>query len=149
MRTAYVEHDIQGSDVEMSVVDFVFADPNMLGASKEEISNVLGSIGFTEEMKNAPINSLSGGWRMKLALARAMIMKADIMLLDEPTNHLVSEDSCCAAALLLSACSSGRDCNLPVVSLAAAAAPALLGGSMPAAHTHTGTATHWQLSGAV
>jgi elongation factor 3 len=51
---------------------------------------VLGDIGFSEAMKNAPVTSLAGGWRMKLALARAMIIKADIMLLDEPTNHLVS-----------------------------------------------------------
>jgi hypothetical protein len=37
-----VEHDIQGSDVDLSVVEFVFADPNMLGASREEISKVRG-----------------------------------------------------------------------------------------------------------
>lgn len=108
VRTAYVEHDIQGTDVEMSVVDFVFADPNMLGASREEISKVLGDIGFSEAMKNAPINSLSGGWRMKLALARAMIIKADIMLLDEPTNHLVSTaaslQECCRISLAASLC---------------------------------------------
>ncbi len=101
MRTAYVEHDIQGSDVDMSVVEFVFADPNMLGASREEIGQVLGDIGFTDAMKNAPINSLSGGWRMKLALARAMIIKADIMLLDEPTNHLVSHGALLAHAACL------------------------------------------------
>jgi elongation factor 3 len=34
------------------------------------------------------ITSISGGWKMKLALARAMLLKADILLLDEPTNHL-------------------------------------------------------------
>ena len=45
-------------------------------------------MGFTESMQAQPVASLSGGWKMKLALARAMLMKADIMLLDEPTNHL-------------------------------------------------------------
>lgn len=49
---------------------------------------VLSSVGFTAEMQALPVTSLSGGWKMKLALARAMLMKADIMLLDEPTNHL-------------------------------------------------------------
>ena len=34
------------------------------------------------------IGDLSGGWQVKLALARAMLFKADILLLDEPTNHL-------------------------------------------------------------
>ncbi|KAI7093284.1 ABC transporter domain-containing protein, partial [Hortaea werneckii] len=47
--------------------------------------------GFTsgpEGRQAQPVGSLSGGWKMKLALARAMIMNADVFLLDEPTNHL-------------------------------------------------------------
>jgi elongation factor 3 len=51
----------------------------------------MASVGFTEDGKAKPfhaVSTLSGGWRMKLALARAMLQKADILLLDEPTNHL-------------------------------------------------------------
>jgi elongation factor 3 len=45
-------------------------------------------VGFSEKMISEPVTFLSGGWRMKLALARAMLQKADILLMDEPTNHL-------------------------------------------------------------
>ena len=48
----------------------------------------LSSVGFTDAMRAGPLTALSGGWKMKLALARAMLRKADLMLLDEPTNHL-------------------------------------------------------------
>ena len=54
----------------------------------EKVEEVLTSVGFTQEMQQAAVASLSGGWKMKLALARAMLMEADILLLDEPTNHL-------------------------------------------------------------
>lgn len=57
----------------------------------DEIRKVLASVGFTDDGKAKPdhaVSTLSGGWRMKLALARAMLQNADILLLDEPTNHL-------------------------------------------------------------
>merc|ERR1711939_655507 len=50
--------------------------------------DVLESVGFTRDRQEAAIGSLSGGWKMKLALARAILFEADILLLDEPTNHL-------------------------------------------------------------
>lgn len=48
----------------------------------------LRAVGFTDELLAKGVAALSGGWKMKLALARAMLQKADILLLDEPTNHL-------------------------------------------------------------
>jgi elongation factor 3 len=92
LRTVYVEHDIQASLADLNVVDFVFADPLLhssgLDVSREAITTQLTAVGFTQDMLGMVITSLSGGWKMKLALARAMLMKADILLLDEPTNHL-------------------------------------------------------------
>ena len=87
VRTFYVEHDIDGSEEDTSVLQFILTDKRIL-ADKEEVIEALASVGFNEERQKSAIGSLSGGWKMKLALARAMLFKADILLLDEPTNHL-------------------------------------------------------------
>jgi ATP-binding cassette subfamily F protein 3 len=49
---------------------------------------LLMGLGFKSEQVQAPVNSFSGGWRMRLQLARALMCPADLLLLDEPTNHL-------------------------------------------------------------
>jgi ATP-binding cassette, subfamily F, member 3 len=49
---------------------------------------MLLGLGFRSEQLDAPVNSFSGGWRMRLQLARALMSPADLLLLDEPTNHL-------------------------------------------------------------
>jgi ATP-binding cassette, subfamily F, member 3 len=49
---------------------------------------MLLGLGFKTAELDAPVNSFSGGWRMRLQLARALMCPADLMLLDEPTNHL-------------------------------------------------------------
>jgi ATP-binding cassette, subfamily F, member 3 len=49
---------------------------------------MLQGLGFKAAELDAPVNSFSGGWRMRLQLARALMCPADLMLLDEPTNHL-------------------------------------------------------------
>lgn len=93
VRTVFVEADIQGEQSHLSCVDYVAADEKIqaMGIAKEEIRKVLSTVGFVPDGKAKPdhaVSTLSGGWRMKLALARAMLQKADILLLDEPTNHL-------------------------------------------------------------
>lgn len=90
LKTCFVEHN-QGEDADLSILEFVSKDPELAAAGKERISQVLSEVGFTAGpggRQQEKVGSLSGGWKMKLALARAMLMGADVLLLDEPTNHL-------------------------------------------------------------
>ena len=54
----------------------------------EEATKALTDIDFTTTMLESPRSCLSGGWKMKLLIIKAMLSKADVLLLDEPTNHL-------------------------------------------------------------
>ncbi|KAI8819303.1 P-loop containing nucleoside triphosphate hydrolase protein [Fimicolochytrium jonesii] len=87
LKTVFVEHTLQAEDADLSVLDFVLAAEHMM-AQKDVVEETLRSVGFDDGRLSQPVGSLSGGWKMKLELARAMLEKADILLLDEPTNHL-------------------------------------------------------------
>jgi len=97
VKTVFVEADIQGELSHLNCVNYILEWPaiKQLGATEKNVRDVLLSVGFSEGKSagaggdcDDPISSLSGGWRMKLALARAMLESADILLMDEPTNHL-------------------------------------------------------------
>ena len=87
LRCVFVQHEVLAA-VETSVLGFVEARAREVGADASDATPCLEAVGFTEDSMRKTVAQLSGGWRMRLALARAMLQKADLLLLDEPTNHL-------------------------------------------------------------
>lgn len=63
---------------------------NVLGSAKaeSEVEKVLKGLGFSEEEFKRPLSTFSGGWQMRVELAKLLIQKPSLLLLDEPTNHL-------------------------------------------------------------
>ena len=78
-------HDI--SEDELAQIHARFDDINGYSIPAKA-SQIMAGLGFSVARENQPVSSFSGGWRMRLNLAKTLMSRADLLLLDEPTNHL-------------------------------------------------------------
>jgi ATP-binding cassette subfamily F protein 3 len=95
---------VQDGDRELRDVERALLQPGLDGAALAELhhrydeiggyaararaATLLAGLGFSEAQQALPVDTFSGGWRMRLNLAQALMCRSDLLLLDEPTNHL-------------------------------------------------------------
>lgn len=83
------EDDDEGNDVGEKLSE-LYEKLQLMGsdAAEAQASKILAGLGFTKDMQGRATRSFSGGWRMRISLARALFVQPTLLLLDEPTNHL-------------------------------------------------------------
>ena len=79
--------ELSGVGERIAMAHTQLQDAGAWDAKARAQSLILG-LGFQVQALDRPVNSFSGGWRMRLQLARALMCPSDLLLLDEPTNHL-------------------------------------------------------------
>ena len=87
--------DIDSGDEDQKKLDRlqeVYDELSNIGSDSAEAKarRILYGLGFDVEMQTKPTKMFSGGWRMRISLARALFIEPTLLMLDEPTNHLVS-----------------------------------------------------------
>jgi len=90
VKTLHVRPEVLVEASDLNAVQFCKKDQGD-DVSDQALEDALSKVGFPSDMQTKAVNELSGGWRMKLLLASAMMRDCDILLLDEPTNHLDRE----------------------------------------------------------
>jgi len=87
VKTLHVRPEVLIAASDLTAVQFCKKD-SPEGVSDAALEDALQKVGFPAAMQSKAVSELSGGWRMKLLLAAAMMRDCDVLLLDEPTNHL-------------------------------------------------------------